>query len=226
MRSLLSLALLLLLLTLKATPPADATGNCEFLTGTDFQMPGGGELKTAHGVATAQACCDLCAAEPGCTAAAWNGDNDNHLNGCYMKGAGAAPKEGVVAGTVGCRLKTAVEPSAGGGGLMFLLVVGLGGGVYVAAGIALGSGGGLRGHPHYQQWRQVGGLVADGVATARGGGPIAGRAGVYQRAADDGGPRAARARSSRAGKGGGGTGKQKHDGGEGKSKSSSSGTPR
>lgn len=147
-----------------------AASECEFLVKTDFQVPGGGELKVQK-AATAQECCDACGAEPGCTAAAWNGNDENHLDRCYMKGVGALPKPSS-SNTIGCQPKTALVGGSAGWGAELLLTVGLAVVAYVGGGVVLGGGdgGGLRKHPHHQWWGQVAMLVADGVATVRGGG--------------------------------------------------------
>ena len=108
------LALATLQLLLLTTITSAAT-ECEFLVGTDFQVrpsaslppslppgltprrwhqvpagqPGAGtELKVVE-AKTKEECCDACGEEPGCEAAAWNGNDENHFNHCYMKGPGA-----------------------------------------------------------------------------------------------------------------------------------------
>jgi hypothetical protein len=71
-----------------------AGGGCKYLQDTDFQP---GDIASAP-ASSAAACCDICAAEPRCMSAAWNGAQ---YRTCYLKGAHTQPQHSP--GTTGCQ---------------------------------------------------------------------------------------------------------------------------
>jgi hypothetical protein len=68
----------------------------------------------------------------------------------------------------GCKLGCKIQQSAGRTSWGFVLVLALSSAAYVGGGVGfavkrLGAPPALSSHPHYRQWQEVGGLVADGV---------------------------------------------------------------
>ena len=83
--------------------------------------------------------------------------------------------EGDETQTAMAQLDVCGHEEAAGAGMPFVLVLVLAGGAYVGGGVALGrrAGGkaaGLKAHPHWPRWVELGGLVSDGVAFSRAGG--------------------------------------------------------
>jgi hypothetical protein len=78
----------------RATSQTGAGGGCKYLQDTDFQP---GDIASAP-ASSAAACCDICAAEPRCMSAAWNGAQ---YRTCYLKGAHTQPQHSP--GTTGCQ---------------------------------------------------------------------------------------------------------------------------
>ena len=74
---------------------------CKVTNDTDFQ-PGDVGMQ---GAATAQECCDLCAADSKCAKAAWNGPQ---FQTCYFKRASAQPIR--LTGTAGCAFQATPAP--------------------------------------------------------------------------------------------------------------------
>jgi hypothetical protein len=82
-------------------PSAAAPALCTFEAGTDFQPGDIGQ----HPAQTREACCELCAADPKCHAAAWNGPT---FKTCYLKDQYALPTPSQ--GATGCMPKNKPPP--------------------------------------------------------------------------------------------------------------------
>jgi hypothetical protein len=161
-------------------PAAPSPGDCQCAdsdtleTGTDYA---GNDIDgERQGIATVQDCCEVCAATPGCV---WFQSGTGAAQGlCWTKSskdgeAGKAPRIGA---TVSEDFKANKVYCHSVGGWSFLILVGLGAGLYVFGGAAygvrvLGKPSRLPdAHPHCERWSAVASLVLDGVAVCKAGG--------------------------------------------------------
>jgi hypothetical protein len=149
------------------TVQAEARGRCNFAKDVDWQMKPSPDIKTVD-AASAEECCSECLALEGCAFAAWNGPE---FKRCYLKKPGCHSQPSP--GTTGCQV---VRTAAAGGGWGLDVLSLLAGAtlMYLVVGAAYGRmrphAPRRRGwHPHQEQWRELRGLVMDGLAVARGG---------------------------------------------------------
>ena len=191
-----ALLLLLLLLGCAATAVA-AAGGCDHCDCEDHVEYAGGDLLpesfkrpvwwtgewggmegVSPKLASQEACCTFCTEwnrhqqQPPCVVATYTLAPEDPRQLCFPKGPSHQPR---IPHADLPRVACVPLPCAADWGRDFLLFALLSAGLYVSGGVTLavrrsGADVAVRSHPHHGQWREVAGLVSDGVAFTRAGG--------------------------------------------------------